>query len=84
MNNTTNQPAKKRKYTDSPPGTITPASLNNLANIGNPMLIKQEPNEANWANRAVNSQIGGKWHIFKITKYLFLLCMQRRHTHNYM
>ena len=44
MNNTANHPNKKRKYTDSPNGTLNNALLQ--ANLNSMMNIKQEPGKS--------------------------------------
>lgn len=43
VHNAANQPPKKRKYSDSPPGTLTPGLLMNTLGVGNILPIKPEP-----------------------------------------
>jgi hypothetical protein len=43
MHNAMNQPPKKRKYSDSPPGTLTPDIMNSIGMTSNIPPIKPEP-----------------------------------------
>ena len=44
MNNTGNHPNKKRRYSDSPQGTVTPGIMSSM---GTMYPIKQEPADVN-------------------------------------